>query len=143
MNILTKSAIFGAKADLPTVDVPCPEWGEGGVVRLRMLTATERDAYEAGVVPSQGQLNRANIRARLVSLCAIDADGNRLFTDNEAAELGKRSSVVVDRLFDAARLLSKLRGEDVVAEKNDSPAVPNGDSSTGSASSLDSPIPII
>ena len=48
---LTRDAILQA-TDLTFEDVAVPEWG--GVVRVRGLTGTERDAFEASVVGRQG-----------------------------------------------------------------------------------------
>ncbi len=54
MGLLTKDDILGAD-DLATEDVEVPEWG--GCVRVRALTGTERDAFEAAMfrMPKPGK----------------------------------------------------------------------------------------
>lgn len=112
--LLSKSAILAAD-DLPNIDVECPEWG--GTVRLRSLTGSERDAFEAGTIKqlnnNQRRLELRNLRARFVSLCAIDAAGKPLFTEADVAALGAKSALVLERLFDAGRKLSGLSDSDV------------------------------
>lgn len=99
--------------DLPRVPLIVPEWGiteeDGGWIRG--LTGTERDAYEASIRQFKGQqlvVKLENVRARLVSLCLVDGDGTRVFTDREVVELGAKSGRVLDRLFDQAAALSGL-----------------------------------
>lgn len=110
---LSKDQILAAD-DLTVWDVDVPEWG--GTVRVRSLTGTERDAYEASIVQVQGntrKLRMENARAKLVALCLVDDQGERLFSDKEAAALGAKSGKVLDRLFDVAAALSGLSTEAV------------------------------
>lgn len=106
--------------DLPYEDVEVPEWG--GVVRVRALTGAERDAYEASIVRRKGnktELNPENMRAKLVALCVVDEQGNRLFTDKDIELLGRKSAAALDRVFEVAQRLSGLRPEDMEEiEKN-------------------------
>lgn len=113
MALLTREQILGAD-DLPTEDVDVPEWG--GTVRLRTLTGTERDAFEASSVQQAGKVRRINInniRARLVALCIVGEDGNRMFSDTDIKALGAKSSKALDRVFDAASKMNGLSDEDV------------------------------
>lgn len=113
MSLLSRDQIDTAD-DLPFEDVPVPEWG--GSVRLRTLTGAERDAFESSVVSQSGsnrKVNLKNVRARLVSLCLVDEEGNRLYSDADVAKLGKKSAKVLDRLFDKAQRLSGLTDDDV------------------------------
>lgn len=113
MTILSRDQILGAE-DLPTRDVPVPEWG--GTVRMRGLTGSERDAYEASVRQFKGDrmvVKLENVRARLVAMCLVDEEGQRLFTDQQAKELGRKSGKILDRLFDEAAKLSGLSEEAV------------------------------
>lgn len=116
---LTRDAILQA-TDLTFEDVAVPEWG--GVVRVRGLTGTERDAFEASVVERQGKqskLNMANIRARLVTLVVVDDDGKRLFSDADVAALGRKSGVALNRVFEVAQRLSGITEADMSElEKN-------------------------
>ena len=113
MALLSRDAILAAD-DREYEVVPCPEWG--GEVRLRSLTGAERDAYEQSLVQTRGksrEMNLRNARAKLVALCAVDENGNRLFSDADVNALGKKNAKPLDRLFDVARRLSGLTEDDV------------------------------
>lgn len=129
-KLLTKEAILQAQ-DLPFEDVEVPEWG--GTVRIRTLTGTERDAFESSVARKQGKdviMNYKNIRAKLVALTVVDGEGNRLFDDDDAKELGKKSANVLDRLFEVAQRLSGLRDEDVEELAKNFESDPSDDSTS-------------
>lgn len=110
---LTRDAILKAQ-DLPVEEVEVSEWG--GVVRVRGLTGAERDAFEQSIVEQRGKntrMNLRNIRAKLVALTVVDENGNRIFSDEDAEALGKKSAAALDRIFAVAQRLSGLRPEDV------------------------------
>ncbi len=112
-KLLSRDAILQAQ-DLPFEDVEVPEWG--GAVRVRGLTGAERDAFEQSIVETRGKntrMNLKNIRAKLVALCVVDEQGNRVFSDDDAEALGRKSAAALDRVFEAAQRLSGLRKEDV------------------------------
>lgn len=110
MAYLTHDQVLGAD-DLVAEDVEVPEWG--GTVRVRMLTGTERDAFEEAVHGDGKKNNLANFRARLAALCMVDEQGNRLFGDNEVKQLGKKSSAALSRVFNVAIRLNKFSKTDV------------------------------
>ncbi len=113
MKLLTRDAILQAE-DLPTEDIEVEEWG--GAVRVRALTGAERDAFEQSIVEQRGKstrMNLRNIRAKLVALTVVDADGKRLFSDKDAELLGKKSAAALDRVFEVAQKLSGLSPEDM------------------------------
>ena len=103
--------------DAAIEDVPVPEWG--GTVRLRGMSGVDRDAFEAAsLLPARGksqtrEVNLQNIRARLVACCAIDEDGQPLFSEADVIWLGKKSGAALDRLADVAKRLSGLTAKDV------------------------------
>lgn len=112
-KFLTRDAILKAQ-DLPTEVVEIPEWN--GAVIVRGLTGAERDAFEQSIVETRGKntrMNLRNIRAKLVALTVVDEDGNRIFSDEDAEALGKKSAAALDRVFAVAQRLSGLRPEDV------------------------------
>lgn len=120
MALLKNAADLWDIEDSETRDVVVPEWkmhGESVTIRLRGLTAQERDRYEASLQKMKnGQLvpDNANARARLVSWCAIDEGGSRLFKGDETMHrLGTKSSKALSRLFDAACELSGITEQDV------------------------------
>ncbi len=112
----TAKELIIAAQDLPQEIVKVPEWPGVDTVIVRTLTATERDAYEADIFQRNGtdtRVNMTNIRSKLCARCMIDDKGERIFSDREIGILGKKSSLVVDRIFDAARTLNGMSAEDV------------------------------
>jgi len=110
--MLTKEQILDIE-DLNHEDVEVPEWG--GKVRMRCMTGTERDSFEASIYKIEGgntKVVRDNFRANLVARCLIGEDGNRLFSDKEALQIGKKNSQVLNRLFEIAQRVNGLTAED-------------------------------
>jgi hypothetical protein len=94
--------------------VDCPEWG--GKVRVRGLTGTQRDAYEASLMASGGadkKLNLANARAKMIVLAVVDGEGKPIFSTDDVRALGRKSALPIERIFDEARRLSGMSDEDV------------------------------
>lgn len=108
-----RSLILDA-SDIETREVHVPEWGT--TVFVRGMTAAERDGFEAESLKGKGnkkEVNFANMRARLLVRCLVDADGERIFTERDADALGRKSVKAVQRLYDVAADLSALSPEDV------------------------------
>ena len=110
MKALTKDAILKAE-DLKTAEVEVPEWG--GVVLLRELKGSERDAFEAGSLDKKRNVTMANMRARLVAFSAVDKDGKRLFNQGDVNALGAKSATALNRCFEVACKLSGITDDDV------------------------------
>lgn len=113
-KFLTRDDILGVN-DLPYEDVLIPEWGNR-YVRVRTLTGAERDAFEQSIIEQRGKKVRMklnNIRARLVALTVIDENGNRVFSDEDAEWLGKKSAAALDRIYTVAQRLNGFRKEDI------------------------------
>ncbi|HEV8642171.1 MAG TPA: hypothetical protein VGV13_13810 [Methylomirabilota bacterium] len=127
---LDRAALLAA-SDRPTEEVWVPEWGSH--VRIRTITAGDRDAFDAGTYQVRGkdvQVNRVNLRARLVALCAVDAAGERLFTDEDVAALAAKGARAIDRLFEAAQRLNGLTQKDIEDLAGNSEPGPSGASSS-------------
>ena len=122
MGLLTKQQIVNAD-DARTEDIEVPEWG--GTVRVRSLSAKQRDAFEASLVTGEGKKRKTdlvNVRAKLVAACLVDEQGARLFSDDEAFALGLKSGATMDRVFTVCQRLAGLSPQDVEElEKNSSP----------------------
>ncbi len=142
LSLLTRDQIIAAD-DLKHEDVDVPEWG--GTVRVRELTATERDQVESGTVnlsvgadgKPQADVNQSimeSFRARLAAYSIIDETGVRLFTDSDMVALGKKSSAAMQRVFNVAMRLSAFTQGDVEELVGKSEAVQSGDSPSDSAS---------
>lgn len=106
--VLDKAAIL-AVDDKKMVDFEVPEWG--GSVKLRVMTGTERDRFESEFVGGNKSVDM--VRAKLVAKCLCDADGKRLFTEQEIPSLGEKSAAVLDRLFTECMRLNRFTKGDV------------------------------
>ncbi|MCG8670213.1 MAG: hypothetical protein MI867_12420 [Pseudomonadales bacterium] len=117
--ILNRDQILKAD-DLKTEVVDVPEWG--GQVRVRSLTAGERDTFEASITDnkkSKSGVVTVNIRARIASMCIVDEENKRIFTEQDIAALGEKSGIALNRVFVAAQNLNGWTEEDVEElEKN-------------------------
>lgn len=146
MGIREKLQAVAKRLNREPVDVP--EWADdlgGEQLLLQELSGADRDRYEASRMTvsfdakgnADRKLNLANIRARLVVLSLVDADGKRVLSDADAAWLGQASGLVLDRLFEVASRLSGIgRDAEEDAEKNSEKAS-GGGSSAGSPGGSD------
>ena len=107
---LTRKQILEAK-DLIKQKVEVPEWG--GEVYVRMMTGSERDSFERGIINEDRTANLSNIRAKLCALTIVDESGNRIFTDEDVKEIGEKSALVLDRIFQVAQNLNGISPADV------------------------------
>ena len=103
MALDSKSIIAANDARLEKVRVP--EWG--GDVYLRVISGTDRDRFEEAYADQKMKAFR--IRFLLLTIC--DEAGERLFKDEQADALGKKSSVVINRLFESAWKLNAFTQE--------------------------------
>ena len=117
-KLLGKAEILEAE-DLATEPVEVPEWG--GWVNVKGLSGVERDAWEESRVDRRAKvkagearpLNLVNFRASLVAQCVVDEGGKRLFSDKEAIDLGRKSAVAINRVFEVAQRLCGMTDEDM------------------------------
>lgn len=132
MKTLSRADIESA-SDIVTELVPVPEWG--GQVAVRMLTGTERDAFEAAMVRTTDDGKReadlTNMRAKLCAHCIVDAvTGDRLFADHEVDKLGTKSAAALDRVFTVAQRLNGIGGKAQEDAEKNSVAAPSGSSTS-------------
>lgn len=113
-----KSKILAA-VDLPTEAVHVKAWD--CTVHVRTMTGKERDAWEVeqfkvsrnaeGAV--EVKANEDNVRARLLARVLVDEDGQRIFTDDEAVDLGRKSAAVLEHLYGVAQRLNAISRADI------------------------------
>ena len=126
-KILTKDEILQAD-DIRKEKVEVPEWG--GTVWVKTMSGTERDRFEASIISAKGERNLVNLRAKIVAMSVIDESGKRLFTFEDALELGKKSARALDRVFSVAQRLSGFTPQDVEELTKNSSAGPEENSSS-------------
>ena len=106
-----------AAPDIQTETVEVPEWG--GAVRVRGMTAGERDSFDTAVTDARRAKKPTMVRARLVMLTTVDGEGGRLFTEADLPALDAKSGAALDRLWEVAARLSGIGARDTEdLEKN-------------------------
>lgn len=138
MALLRKQDILKAD-DRPIETVNVPEWS--GEVLVRGLTGQGRGKYFAAVAgvragPGGPQMapDITNAQVLLVSLSIIDPDDpareRLMFTPDEVAELGGRSSVALGRVEEVAMRLSGMTDEEMDLLGKPSGSTPSGGSTS-------------
>ena len=110
---LSKAEIIRAH-DLQTEWVSVPEWG--GDVRVRGLTAGQRDQLEAAMIDKKGQpahVRLGQFRSRMLMLSVIDEQGFPVFEEGDIPALMNKSVKAVERVLKVARGLSNISDEDL------------------------------
>ena len=120
---LNKSKILTAD-DVKLEEVAVQEWG--GSVFIKVLSGTDRDRFEDAYSTEKMK----NFRARFLVMTLCDEKGERLFTDDEMDALGKKSSVVLARIFEKAWSLNAFRNEDIDSLGKDSASDQSGGSTS-------------
>lgn len=131
-KFLSRDEILAA-VDVSYEDVYMEKWG--GYVRLRSLTASERDRFEASLRKQVGKRevkNLENVRAKLVATVATDDQNQKLFTGaNDQKLLGEKNAAELNTLFERACKLSGITDDDVKDLEG------NSDEEDGTTSSSD------
>ena len=114
--MLTRDEILGLD-DRKPVKVSVPEWGTD--VWVRPLSAAERDAIDQETADRREAKKPSNWRARMAVRVLCRDDGERLFNNDDADALGKKSQVALERVIEAAIRTNALTDKDVAdLEKN-------------------------
>ncbi len=104
---LNRQAILAAD-DLKSEEVHVPQWG--GSVRIRVMTGLERDELRMEFAKySNGDAGA--FAAVLVASCAVDDEGNRLFTMDDVAALRGKGAAALDGPAAVAMRLNGLGGK--------------------------------
>lgn len=99
------------------MEVPVPEWG--GSVYVRTLSGAERGPFLKLVLKDDADA------AEVVALVAVDANGNRLFSDDDVAVLREKSFKALDRIISAAMKHNATTNESVEEGKDESEKSPS------------------
>lgn len=104
---LTRSEILGKRKAYRVEEVECP--GLGGTVFVRVMSAAERDRFEAEHAARRDK--NTDFRARLVAAAACDESGAALFTAEDVPALGELPSDDVEPVVKAALRLNGLAAD--------------------------------
>lgn len=121
--------------DLDLGDIP--GWG---VVRVKDLTAKERDRLEQAVVVERTERvngkNRKttglkeNIRATFCAACIVDENLQPIFSKRDIEALGQKSARALDRIFSLIRSRNGISDDDVAELEGNSESDQSEDSSS-------------
>jgi hypothetical protein len=112
---LSREAILAA-SDLEREEVPVDEWEPGATVWVRSLTGLELNIYHQALARNGAETNTF---AGFLIFCIVDEAGERLFGDDDAELLGRKSAVMLSRLWIAAQRVNPLASASVEkARKN-------------------------
>lgn len=131
--------------DLAIEDVAVPEWG--GTVRVKGMSGTERDRFEAGFVGNDmKQLPKDKAleyyRARVAAACLVDHNGNKMFRSvGEIKRLSDKNAEALQRVVDVANRLSGLTEDDVEELTGNSEPGQSDSSTSASPGTSDTPSP--
>ena len=106
MQYLSKEQIVAA-TDVKTIDIAIPEWG--GTVRVKNLTALEREQFIRDTQEKKLDLSRTKIA--WVARCLVDEQGRPIFSEGEVELLGAKSAKALDRVVDAIESINALTAE--------------------------------
>ena len=126
-----------ASQDKEYEDVDVPEWG--GTVRIATMSGEDRDRWELSMMQADDSSERgfklnfdAYSRVRLVAMCLVDDNFNRIFVTKEQIErLSQKSGKVMDLLYDVAQRVNGITDEDIDDLEKNSVSAQNGDSGSG------------
>ena len=126
-----------ASQDKEYQDVDVPEWG--GTVRIATMSGEDRDRWELSMMQADDTSERgfklnfdAYSRVRLVAMCLVDDNFNRIFVTKEQIErLSQKSGKVMDLLYDVAQRVNGITESDIDDLEKNSVSVQNGDSGLG------------
>lgn len=107
--LLSKDQIL-ARRSLPSEVVEVPEWE--GSVRIQGMSAGDADAFNASLVKRVGktmEMDREHYCAKLLSRCVVDANGERLLSEEHVVILSQQSAAPIQRLAVVAERLSGLQ----------------------------------
>lgn len=121
--------------------VSVPEWAprnhpnpDSWVLKLRGLNGRERDLFEASINQQRGgkqKQNFDNFRARLIVLCAVTPQGQRIFGRADIKRLGEKSAKALDRVFTKCNELNGFSDDDVESMTEGFDEGRNEDSTSG------------
>lgn len=137
---LSRDQILARQGDLPTADVPVPEWGDGQTIRVRGLKSGER--LQWGLVQqkvSGGDSEAPDPTALLFVLGAVADNGERLFQTQDVDAVTELRGDVVERVAEKVMGLSGMTTAAQDEAEGKSAATPSGASSSDSPATSDAP----
>lgn len=114
MAFLTRDEIrAAAQADVSRKTLTITELG--GDVVVRGMSGKELSLFHETLYSGKGKKRKVvttNIQAKMAVRCVENADGSRMFTDEDAEWLGGLKAGILTRIYDAIQELSGIGDED-------------------------------
>lgn len=108
----------------------------GGDVRLRSMSGADRNVVLELIQEDQANKDPAKFGATVVAVCAIDDDGNRLFTLDDVPSLCQSPANALDWLAVVGLRLSGLDSKENEERLGKSETMASGEPGVDSASQL-------
>lgn len=124
MSVDLRKRLLNAN-DIKVEAIDIPAWG--GTYYLRVISGKAREQFEE----AYSQEKMKNFRLRFLVLTLCDEEGKPILADSDMDALGERSSVEINRVFDAAWKLNAFTQEAVDALGEGSQNVQSDASSSG------------
>lgn len=99
--------------DLPTDELEVPEWG--GTILIRALNGAQREEIEIRshkAKASGDALGWKGLKTLVATYVVVGEDGQPLFTSKDLAALAKKSSAVLDRIFEKVLAMNAMTKKD-------------------------------
>lgn len=103
-----------------TIPLFVKAWGRE--VLLRDPSAADRDEWEVFATNNRGQY--ALWRAKVVQILLCDANGKRLFTEKQLAEIGEKSAAAVNEIWEVGVKLFSVTDQEIEELEKNSDASP-------------------
>lgn len=118
---------FLSQDDLVTEDVVMNDYGfkpkpghDKAIVRIRLMPGKCRDEFEeliSSITEQKGGKfiikSMKDVKVTLIQLCAVDANNQPLFTNDDLQFINEKNSAAIDYLFKRCQDLNKLSDSDV------------------------------
>lgn len=116
------AAIFATIGQLPFEDMPMPEFGDGVVLRVNVMTGAQRELMNsAWREQSKKQGDKTEGFGTMVLIFSTtDTDGNPVFTPEHFDDIGKLHGAAIQRLIQESLKINKMLADSVEAEEKNS-----------------------
>ena len=106
----------------------------GVTVRIQSLSEKEKSSYETRLIAKSGRgILRDRLQdatRRLIALCLVDENNDRIFLDSDVNQIGEMDSFVSSRIYDAAQEHCGFNKGDIETTLGDSEKISVEDSPT-------------
>jgi hypothetical protein len=118
MDFVTRDELLALARELPPVEKVLLPMPINKYIWIQGLTGKQRDTWETGLLRGRGKRRRVdstNIRARLAVQCIVasDTDRTRVYSDDDASQLGNLPSPVLGVIYEACQRLSDTSDADL------------------------------